>query len=374
MADEASEGKVAGAASPPLMEGIAHPGLNDVMFGRGGDTNYHIGNHRFRVLADEHRQEYRSASRKEKALVVQEVVRIWRGRGGRFLTKTDPEKGDESLWNDVGDTVAKKKAAKILSEKAPEERNQKDNEDGGGKDDRKRPAVEAVDADRPAKQATLSPPTPAAKQPTLITASVAGQGMVAQLTNAGGLSFQQTPVPVQQAALASALQLPLQFPLTPLGQQAQSPAALQQALQLPLAGGVPPISQTVRDMLSTQLGGGLSSNQTLLSSLGAGGGVNPTDGSSALVVAARALLQRHEQDAARSRALLAQALLLNSLTTGNNNQATPRLPGTNTTLNASLTAARMGLTPEQLSVLVASPTNGGTNTTTNGASNSEGNK
>lgn len=365
MTDEASEGKAAAAAAagPPIMEGIAHPGLNDVMFGRGGDTNYHIGNHRFRVLADDHRKEYRSASRKEKALVVQEVVRIWRGRGGRFLTKTDPEKGDESLWNDVGDMVAKKKAAKILSEKAPEERNQKDKDDSGGKEDRKRPAVESVDGDRAAKQATLLSPTAAAKQPTL-TGVQAAQGMVTQVTNAGGFSFQQAPL--QQPSLASSVQLPVQFSLTPLAQQAQSQAGLQQALQLPLAGGLPLISQTLLDMLSAQSSAGLSNNQMLLAALGANSGVNTTDvGSSALVVAARALLQRHEQDAARSRALLAQAVLLNSLTTENNNTATSRLAATNP-LNASLTAARMGLTQEQLSFLIGSSKSGGTKD--NGAS------
>ena len=79
--------------------------ISDSQFGRGGETNYHIGNHRFRVLADEHRSRYRGSTRKEKAAVVQDVVRIWRSRNGRFLTKTDPTKGDDSTWHDVGDEV-----------------------------------------------------------------------------------------------------------------------------------------------------------------------------------------------------------------------------------------------------------------------------
>ena len=81
------------------------------MFGRGGNTNYHIGNHRFRVLADEYRRIYRSSNRKEKAAVVKEVVDLWRSRDppGRFLTKTNPELGDDSLWHDVGDELARKK-------------------------------------------------------------------------------------------------------------------------------------------------------------------------------------------------------------------------------------------------------------------------
>jgi len=110
-------------AAMPLTD-IKHPGENDVMFGRGGDTNYHIGNHRFRMLADEYCKQYHEASRKEKALIVQQVVSSWRGRNpsGRFLARTDPSLGEESLWHDVGTAVALKKAAKILSERSSEYR------------------------------------------------------------------------------------------------------------------------------------------------------------------------------------------------------------------------------------------------------------
>jgi hypothetical protein len=92
--------------------------------GRGGDTNYHIGNHRFRLVADEYKQRYHVAGRKEKALIVQELVDNWRNRDppGRFLTRTDPSKGEDSLWHDVGNSLALKKAAKILSERSSEYR------------------------------------------------------------------------------------------------------------------------------------------------------------------------------------------------------------------------------------------------------------
>lgn len=103
--------------------GIRHPGKNDVMFGRGGDTNYHIGNHRFRMMADKFTKSYREASRKEKAVIVQELVDSWRAEDppGRFLTRTDPSKGDQSLWHDAGEEMALKKAAKILTERASAE-------------------------------------------------------------------------------------------------------------------------------------------------------------------------------------------------------------------------------------------------------------
>ncbi|CAB9523104.1 expressed unknown protein [Seminavis robusta] len=109
------------------LSGIDHPGKNDVMFGRGGDTNYHVGNHGFRTLAEGYTQRYHEASRKEKALIVQELVNSWRNRDppGRFLARTDPHLGDASLWHDVGTDAALKKAAKILSELSSEIRAEK---------------------------------------------------------------------------------------------------------------------------------------------------------------------------------------------------------------------------------------------------------
>jgi len=84
------------------------------------DTNYHIANHRFRSLVDQYRGRYHGASRKEKAVVAQQVVKEWRNKQptGRFLARTNPELGDESKWHDVGNEVAHKKASKILCEKS----------------------------------------------------------------------------------------------------------------------------------------------------------------------------------------------------------------------------------------------------------------
>ena len=87
------------------------------------DTNYHVGNHRFREEANNFRQLYRDASRNDKAVVAQELVDAWRAQEpkGRFLTKTDPSKGDDSTWHDVGLETAIKKAAKVLTERVPGE-------------------------------------------------------------------------------------------------------------------------------------------------------------------------------------------------------------------------------------------------------------
>ena len=75
------------------------------------------------MQADQYRQRYREASRKDKTVIVQELVDSWRAEDPpeRFLAKTDPSKGDDSMWHDVGIERALKKAAKILTEKSVSE-------------------------------------------------------------------------------------------------------------------------------------------------------------------------------------------------------------------------------------------------------------
>jgi len=104
------------------MKGIDYPGMNDVMCGRGGGTNHHIGNIRFRQLVNEQKLRYLAASKVDKPKVSTEVLQIWRALNppGRFLTKTDASKGDDSLWHDVGDKKAREKASQCLRERTPD--------------------------------------------------------------------------------------------------------------------------------------------------------------------------------------------------------------------------------------------------------------
>jgi len=43
--------------------------------------------------------------RQEKSVVVQELIDSWRAEGGRFLARSDPSQGEDSVWHDVGDEM-----------------------------------------------------------------------------------------------------------------------------------------------------------------------------------------------------------------------------------------------------------------------------
>ena len=61
----------------------------DVLCGRGGLVNGFIGNIAFRELVAEHRDEYRDAKKKAKALIAQGIVDKIKSRGGLFLHRVD---------------------------------------------------------------------------------------------------------------------------------------------------------------------------------------------------------------------------------------------------------------------------------------------
>lgn len=111
------------------LRGIKEPHENDVMYGRGGGTNHHPGNKRYRKMVEDRKLEYVNSKRLDKPLVALEIIREWRAQvpPGRFL-KLDEKTG---LWNDVGDKKAREKTSQALREKAPMIRKQQeeDNDD-----------------------------------------------------------------------------------------------------------------------------------------------------------------------------------------------------------------------------------------------------
>mmetsp|Transcript_10555 Transcript_10555/g.19702 ORF Transcript_10555/g.19702 Transcript_10555/m.19702 type:complete len:259 (-) Transcript_10555:472-1248(-) len=84
---------------------------NDVLFGRGGGTNRHIGNVYFRELVSEYQPAYIQARKRDKTMIAKTIVAQVRNRNGRFLRKQ--ENGN---WVDVGDKKAAEKTSQALRE------------------------------------------------------------------------------------------------------------------------------------------------------------------------------------------------------------------------------------------------------------------
>lgn len=100
----------------PLVD-IKEPHDNDVLYGRGGGTNHHDGNKRYRKLVEERKVDYVNSKRLDKPLVALDIIRSWRAQDppGRFLKLNE----GTGLWHDVGDKKAREKTSQALREKAP---------------------------------------------------------------------------------------------------------------------------------------------------------------------------------------------------------------------------------------------------------------
>jgi len=85
---------------------------NDVLLGRGGKNNQHIGNQQLRNIARCHVENYRTASKKKKSLISREIVLKIRNLhpSGRFLKWNHCT----SAWEDVGDNIAREKASQAM--------------------------------------------------------------------------------------------------------------------------------------------------------------------------------------------------------------------------------------------------------------------
>lgn len=108
---------------------VTKPGQHDVLLGRGGGTNNHNGNVRFRKLVNEHKMRYLACSKVDKPKVAREVVQLWRKMDppGRFLARKDDTKrgpgsvkAADTVWYEVGDKKAREKASQCLRERTPD--------------------------------------------------------------------------------------------------------------------------------------------------------------------------------------------------------------------------------------------------------------
>lgn len=101
---------------PASKEGINFYSRNDVLCGRGGGTNVHPGNRRFRDLINANRRAYLKAKKNDKPAISRSIVRTIREMNGRFLKK-DEKLG---LWFEIGDDGAREKTSQALRQRAPE--------------------------------------------------------------------------------------------------------------------------------------------------------------------------------------------------------------------------------------------------------------
>lgn len=87
----------------------------DILLGRGGLTNHHKGNKRFRDIVALHRADYIRAPKIQKPSVARVIVRAIRNGDppGRFLRKNE----ETGHWEDVGDKKAAEKTSQALREK-----------------------------------------------------------------------------------------------------------------------------------------------------------------------------------------------------------------------------------------------------------------
>mmetsp|Transcript_14685 Transcript_14685/g.25884 ORF Transcript_14685/g.25884 Transcript_14685/m.25884 type:complete len:918 (+) Transcript_14685:243-2996(+) len=97
--------------------GITEPGENDCLFGRGGGTNHHPGNKRYRKMVEDRKGKYLTSKRLDKPLVAMGIINDWRALDppGRFLKQDSKTK----FWDDVGDKKAREKTSQALREKTP---------------------------------------------------------------------------------------------------------------------------------------------------------------------------------------------------------------------------------------------------------------
>ncbi|KAL9182329.1 hypothetical protein ACHAXT_012981 [Thalassiosira profunda] len=104
-----------GKMSAIPMRGIQEPGGHDCVSGRGGGTNYHPGNLKFRKMVEDRKPAYKAAGRGKKPELAAALVREWRALDppGRFLKLNNNNK----RYDDIGDAEAKAKCSQALREK-----------------------------------------------------------------------------------------------------------------------------------------------------------------------------------------------------------------------------------------------------------------
>merc|ERR1712151_491338 len=87
-------------------------GPNDVLCGRGGATNNHVGNMLFRKNVSLYQKRYLESRKKEKTLIANLIVQMVHNSGGRFLKRDDVT----NCWLEVPIKKALEKSSQALRE------------------------------------------------------------------------------------------------------------------------------------------------------------------------------------------------------------------------------------------------------------------
>ena len=102
-------------------DAVTELGNYDVAMGRGGMANNHIGNKKFRKMAESLKPAYQKLQKEEKTDISIKLVQMVHDKGGRFLAK-DPA---DELWYEVDFKLARRKASQALREETKEEREER---------------------------------------------------------------------------------------------------------------------------------------------------------------------------------------------------------------------------------------------------------
>ena len=86
---------------------------NDVLCGRGGLTNSHVGNQSFRCVVAEYQLEYLTARKSEKKGIAQKIVARIKENGGQFLQRSA---NNSDAWSISSDKRAVEKTSQALRE------------------------------------------------------------------------------------------------------------------------------------------------------------------------------------------------------------------------------------------------------------------
>ena len=96
---------------------VREPLREDVLFGRGGGTNFHQGNMNYRAKIKAKQRDYINARQRAiKTIIISDIIGQVCIEGGRFLKQDDKDK----LWYEVDEKEVKKKTSQTLREGAPQ--------------------------------------------------------------------------------------------------------------------------------------------------------------------------------------------------------------------------------------------------------------